>query len=46
MPHKFNTDHRDKIPKQKQWVTNWAEHDERLRGRGDMTVWVSEDALA
>ncbi|SFF20432.1 Transposase DDE domain-containing protein, partial [Sulfitobacter brevis] len=46
MPHKFNADHRDKIPKQKQRVTNWAEYDEGLRGRGDLTVWVSEDALA
>jgi len=46
MPHKFNADRRDKIPKQKQRVTNWAEYDEGLRGRGDLTVWVSEDALA
>ncbi|MFT4962219.1 MAG: hypothetical protein ACI92Z_003316 [Paracoccaceae bacterium] len=46
MPHKFNADRRDKIPKQKQRVTNWSEYDEGLRGRGDLTVWVSEDALA
>jgi len=24
MPHKFNADRRDKIPKQKQRVTNWS----------------------
>jgi hypothetical protein len=28
MPHKFNADRRDKIPKQKQRVTNWAEYNE------------------
>lgn len=26
MPHKFNSDRRDKLPKQKQRVTNWAEY--------------------
>lgn len=33
MPHKFNADRRDKIPKQKQRVTNWAEYNECLRRR-------------
>lgn len=46
MPHKFNADHRDKIPKQKHRVTNWAEYNEGLRQRGDLTVWVSEEALS
>jgi hypothetical protein len=46
VPHKFNADRRDKIPKQKRWVTNWAECDESLRRRGDVTVWVSDNALA
>ena len=45
MPHKFNADRRDKIPKQKQRVTNWAEYNEGLRRRGDLTVWISEDAI-
>jgi hypothetical protein len=26
MPHKFNADRRDKIPKQKHRVINWAEY--------------------
>ncbi|KKN02199.1 hypothetical protein LCGC14_1120220, partial [marine sediment metagenome] len=26
MPHKFNAFRRDKIPKQKHRVTNWAEY--------------------
>lgn len=45
MPHKFNADRRDKIPKQKYRVTNWAEYNEGLRRRGDLTVWINEDAL-
>jgi len=46
MPHKFNADRRDKIPKQRHRVPNWAEYNEGLRRRGDLTVWISEDALA
>ena len=46
MPHKFKADRRDKIPKQRHRVTNWAEYNEGLRRRGDLTVWISEDALA
>lgn len=46
MPHKFNVDRRDKIPKQRPRVTNWADYNEGLRRRGDLTVWISEDALA
>ncbi|GAW36904.1 transposase DDE domain protein [Roseovarius sp. A-2] len=46
MPHKFNADRRDKIPKQKHRVNNWTEYNEGLRRRGDLTVWISEEALA
>lgn len=46
MPHKFNADRRDKILTQRHPVTNWAEYDESLRQRGDLTVWISDDALA
>ena len=46
MPHKFNADRRAKIPKKKRRVTNCAEYDESLRWRGDLTLWISEDALA
>ena len=45
MPHKFNADRRDKIPKHKHRVTNWSEYNEGLRQRGDLTVWISDDAL-
>jgi len=52
MPHKFNADCRDKIPKQKHLVTNWPKYNEGLRWRGDLTFWISlslrdvEDLLA
>jgi hypothetical protein len=46
MPHKFNADRRDKISKQKRRLTNCAAYDESLRRRGDLTVWINEEALA
>lgn len=33
MPHKLNAARRDKIPKQKHRVTNWAEYSKGLRQR-------------
>jgi hypothetical protein len=45
MPHKFNADRRDKILKQKHRVTNWSEYNESLRQRGDLRVWISDNAL-
>lgn len=46
MPHKFNEDRRHKIPRQKFKVTNWPAYNESLRRRGDLTVWISDDALS
>ncbi|MEP3332409.1 transposase [Sedimentitalea sp.] len=45
MPFKFNAARRDKFAKVKYRVTNWAEYNEALRQRGDVTVWFSEDAV-
>ncbi len=45
MAHKFNAARRAKIPKQKHRVINWAEYNEGLRLRGDLTFWISEAAL-
>lgn len=45
MPHKYNEDRRHEIPKQKFKVTNWAAYNESLRRRGDLTVWISDEAL-
>ncbi len=44
MPHKFNATRRNKVPRQGHRVTNWAEYNEGLRRRGDLTMWVSEEA--
>jgi len=44
--HKFNADRRDKIAKQKFKVTNWAAYNESLRQRGDLTIWVKDEALS
>lgn len=45
MPHKYNSDRRANIPKQKHRVTNWSDYNESLRRRGDLTVWICEDDL-
>ena len=45
MPHKFNADRRHKIAKQKIQVTNWPAYNESLRQRGDLTIWMSDEAL-
>ncbi|NKL25199.1 IS5/IS1182 family transposase, partial [Rhizobium leguminosarum bv. viciae] len=46
MPHTFNADRRDKIAKQKYQVTNWPAYIESLRQRGDLTIWVKDEALS
>ncbi|TRD13259.1 IS5/IS1182 family transposase, partial [Palleronia caenipelagi] len=46
MPFKHNASRRDKFAKAKYRVTNWAGYNESLRRRGDVTVWLSEDAMA
>ncbi|WP_079212877.1 IS5 family transposase [Brucella pituitosa] len=45
MPHKFNASCRHKIAKQKFKVMNCSAYNENLRQRGDLTVWVSDEAL-
>jgi len=44
MPHKFNTGRRHKFAKKRYRVTNWAEYNESLRNRGDLTIWITADA--
>ncbi|UIK14127.1 IS5 family transposase (plasmid) [Rhizobium leguminosarum] len=39
-------DRRDKITKQKYQVTNWPAYNESLRQRGDLNIWVKDEALA
>ena len=44
MPHKFNAARRHKFDKTQYRVIHWAEYSESLRQRGDLTIWVSEEA--
>ena len=44
MPHKFNAARRHKLDKAQYRVIHWAEYNESLRQRGDLTIWVSEEA--
>ena len=45
MPHKFNATRRHNFPGKRYRVTNWSEYNESLRRRGDLTIWVTDDAL-
>jgi hypothetical protein len=45
MPHKFNATRRHKFAKKQYRVTNWAEYNESLRQRGDLTIWITGEAL-
>jgi hypothetical protein len=46
MPFKFHAAHRHHIPKARYRVRNWPEYDRGLVRRGDIRVWLSEDAIA
>ncbi len=46
MPHKFNYTRRHKFEKAKYRVQNWHEYEAALRGRGDVRLWISEEAIA
>ncbi|CAO3363617.1 IS5 family transposase [Azospirillum palustre] len=46
MPHKATEPRRHKIPKARYRVENWAAYDAALRRRGDLTVWVTPEAIA
>lgn len=45
MPNKYPKKKGWNVPKQKYKLTNWAEYNEALRRRGDITVWLSEEAI-
>jgi hypothetical protein len=45
MPHKLNSALRRKFSKKQYRVTNWPEYNESLRQRGDLTIWVTDEAL-
>jgi transposase len=46
MPYKVNQERRHRIPKARYRVKNWRDYDAALRRRGDLTVWVTAEAMA
>lgn len=46
MPNKYPQKQGWKVPKQKYKISNWSDYNEALRRRGDITFWLSEDAIA
>ena len=45
MPYKVNQERRHRIPKARYRVKNWRDYDAALCRRGDLTVWVTAEAL-
>ncbi len=46
MPNKYPEKPGWNVPKQKFKVTNWGEYNDSLRRRGNITVWLSDDAIS
>jgi hypothetical protein len=46
LPFKAKAECRHRIPKQRFRATNWAEYDAALRGRGSLTMWFTDAAIA
>jgi hypothetical protein len=46
MPNKYAKKKGWNVPKQKYKLSNWSDYNAALRSRGDITVWLSEDAIA
>ncbi|CAA9289386.1 MAG: Mobile element protein [uncultured Craurococcus sp.] len=45
MPFKHNAARRHRIPKARYRIQNWPAHEAGLKRRGDLTLWLDEDAL-
>ena len=45
MPYKVNEKRRHRIPKARSRVKNWRDYDAALRRRGDLTIWVTAEAI-
>ncbi len=46
MPNKYPKKPGWNVQKQKFKVTNWGEYNDSLRRRGNITVWLSDDAIS
>jgi hypothetical protein len=45
MPFKFHEAQRHRIPKVRYGVQNWSDYHRGLVRRGDIRVWLSDDAI-
>ena len=45
MPNKYPTKKGWQIPKQRYKISNWSDYNEALRQRGQIDIWITEDAL-
>ena len=45
LPFELNQARRHRIPRQAHEVTNWPAYEARLRQRGSLTVWFSDEAI-
>jgi len=46
MPFKANAAHRHRIPRARYRVTNWLVYEAGLRRRGDLMLWLDQNAIA
>ena len=46
MPYRFDESRRHKFPTARYRVTNWPDYDAALVRRGELTVWLTEEAIA
>ncbi len=46
MPNKYANKKEWKVPKQKYKLSNWSEYSDALRRRGEIDVWLSEEAIS
>jgi hypothetical protein len=46
MPFKHHAARRHRIPRARYRVTNWPAYEAGLRRRGDLTLWLDDEALA
>jgi len=46
MPNKYAKKKEWKVPKQQYKLTNWSEYNASLQRRGDITIWLSDEAIS
>ena len=46
MPNKYAEKKGWELPKQKYKISNWTEYTQALRDRGNIEVWISDEAIS